>query len=94
MEKQFDRSSFMKVLWKLMLPIVLQNLLSAVVSTADVLMLTHVSQTALSASSLAGQVTFVLTLFYFGLSTGASVPAGFSGRLQGSRGPERWDSYR
>ena len=42
MEKQFDRSSFMKVLWKLMLPIVLQNLLSAVVSTADVLMLTFV----------------------------------------------------
>ena len=30
MEKKFDRSSFMKVLWKLMLPIVLQNLLSAV----------------------------------------------------------------
>ena len=55
MEKKFDRSSFMEVLWKLMLPIVLQNLLSAVVSTADVLMLTHVSQTALSASSLAGQ---------------------------------------
>ena len=73
MEKKFDRSSLMKVLWKLMLPIVLQNLLSAVVSTADVLMLTHVSQAALSASSLAGQVTFVLTLFYFGLSTGASV---------------------
>ena len=58
-----------------MLPIVLQNLLSAVVSTADVLMLTHVSQAALSASSLAGQVNFVLTLFYFGLSTGASVMA-------------------
>lgn len=75
MEKKFDRSSFMEVLWKLMLPIVLQNLLSAVVSTADVLMLTHVSQTALSASSLAGQVTFVLTLFYFSLSTGASVLA-------------------
>ena len=75
MEMKFDRSSLMKVLWKLMLPIVLQNLLSAVVSTADVLMLTHVNQAALSASSLAGQVTFVLTLFYFGLSTGASVLA-------------------
>ena len=75
MEKKFDCSSFVKVLWRLMLPIVLQNLLSAVVSTADVLMLTHVSQAALSASSLAGQVTFVLTLFYFGLSTGASVLA-------------------
>lgn len=75
MEKKFDRSSFVTVLWKLMLPIVLQNLLSAVVSTVDVLMLTHVSQAALSAFSLAGQVTFVLTLFYFGLSTGASVLA-------------------
>ena len=75
MEKKFDHSSFVKILWKLMLPIVLQNLLSAVVSTADVLMLTHVSQAALSASSLAGQVTFVLSLFYFGLSTGASVLA-------------------
>lgn len=38
-------------------------------------MLSGVSQDALSASSLAGQVTFVLTLFYFGLSTGASVLA-------------------
>lgn len=44
---------------KPMLPIVLQNLLS----TANVLMLTHLSQTALSASSWAGQVTFVPTLF-------------------------------
>ena len=75
MKKKFDRSSFVKVLWNLMMPIILQNLLSAIVSTADVLMLTHVSQAALSASSLAGQVTFVLTLFYFGLSTGASVLA-------------------
>lgn len=75
MEKKFDRASFVSALWKLMLPIAAQNLLSALVSTADVLMLTHASQAALSASSLAGQVTFVLTLFYFGLSTGASVLA-------------------
>ncbi len=73
MEKSFDRGSFGRILWKLMLPVVLQNLLSAVVNTADVLMLTHASQESLSASSLAGQVTFVLMLFYFGLSTGASV---------------------
>ena len=75
MEKAFQRDSFYQQLWKLMLPIVLQNLLSAVVGTADVLMLSSVSQDALSASSLAGQVTFVLTLFYYGLSTGASVLA-------------------
>ena len=75
MSQAYARSRFYSLLWKLMLPIVLQNLLSAIVSTADVLMLSGVSQDALSASSLAGQVTFVLTLFYFGLSTGASVLA-------------------
>ena len=75
MQAQFDRTSFFRQLWKLMLPIVLQNLLSAIVGTADVLMLSSVSQDTLSASSLGGQVTFVLTLFYFGLSTGASVLA-------------------
>ncbi len=75
MENSFDRASFYSKLWKLMLPVVLQNLLSAVVNTADVFMLSGVSQNALSASSLAGQVGFVLMLFYFGLSTGASVLA-------------------
>ena len=68
-----NKKSFLKVLLHLMLPIVVQNLISALVSTADVLMLSGVGQSALSASSLAGQVTFVLTLFYLGLSTGASV---------------------
>lgn len=75
MDGRFDKKGFPGALWRLMLPIVLQNLLSAVVGTADVLMLSGVSQDALSASSLAGQVTFVLTLFYLGLSTGASVLA-------------------
>ncbi len=75
MDVQNGRKVFFRDLRKLMLPIVFQNLISAVVSTADVLMLSGVSRDALSASSLAGQVTFVLTLFYFGLSTGASVLA-------------------
>lgn len=70
-----DRNEFIRALWKLMLPIVVQNLISAVVSTADVLMLSSVSEGALSASSLAGQVTFTLTLFYSGLSAGASILA-------------------
>lgn len=75
MDGETDKKVFFRDLKKLMLPIVFQNLISAVVSTADVLMLSGVSRDALSASSLAGQVTFVLTLFYFGLSTGASVLA-------------------
>lgn len=75
MSARNDRNEFIRTLWKLMLPIVMQNLISAVVSTADVLMLSSVSESALSASSLAGQVTFTLTLFYSGLSTGASILA-------------------
>ncbi len=73
MSARNDRNEFIKALWKLMLPIVVQNLISAVVNTADVLMLSSVSESALSASSLAGQVTFTLTLFYSGISAGASI---------------------
>ena len=54
-------------------PIALQNLMDAAVGSADVIMLSFVSQTALAASSLAGQVMFVLQMLLFGISSGASV---------------------
>lgn len=64
------KSEFAKCLPGLVIPIVIQNLVSALVSTADVVMLGAVGQSAISAVSLAGQVTFVLNLFYFGIVTG------------------------
>lgn len=64
---------FNRTLIALVVPIALQNLISAAVSSADIVMLGIISQSALSAISLAGQITFVLTLFYLGLSTGASI---------------------
>lgn len=70
--EDFNRS-FNRALITLVVPIALQNFISAAVITADVLMLGFVSQTAMSAVSLAGQVTFVLTLFYLGLGTGAGI---------------------
>ncbi|MEN6416246.1 MAG: MATE family efflux transporter [Armatimonadota bacterium] len=57
----------------LVLPIALQNLISASGISADIVMLGMINQFAMSAVSLAGQVTFVLTLFYMGLATGAGV---------------------
>jgi putative MATE family efflux protein len=51
----------------------LQNLINVGVSTADVIMLGKVSETALSASSLAGQVQFIMSLIFFGLTSGAAV---------------------
>lgn len=57
----------------LVLPMALQNLINVGVTSADVIMLGKVGETALSASSLAGQVLFVMTLFFFGLTSGAAV---------------------
>ena len=51
----------------------LQNLINTGISSIDVLMLGRVSETVLSAASLASQVQFVMTLFFFGLTSGASV---------------------
>ncbi len=65
-----DARLFYKQLFVLVGPIALQNLISAAVNSADVLMLNYVGQTALAASSLAGQVSFVLMLFYVGLASG------------------------
>ena len=61
---------FYKSLFKIVLPITLQNLISAAVNSADVIMLSKVGQTSIAAVSLAGQVQFVLLLFFVGLSSG------------------------
>ena len=67
------RGAFARSLVKLMIPIVMQNLLTAVVNSADVVMLARIGSASLSASTLANQVAFVLTLFYLGFSGGASL---------------------
>lgn len=69
-----DRSSVLtKKILKLTLPIVIQNLLSAAVSSADVIMLNYVGQSAISAVSLAAQYTNILFMVYYGLGTGATM---------------------
>ena len=61
------REGFYHKLFTLLMPIVIQNLITSAVSMADVVMLGQVNQTVLSASSLAGQVQFILNILYFGL---------------------------
>ena len=70
-----DSGGFYRELASLVLPITVQNLMTALVSAADVVMAGAVSQTALSAVSLASQVQFVLSLFYAGLTIGTTVLA-------------------
>ncbi|MDD3402558.1 MAG: MATE family efflux transporter [Hespellia sp.] len=68
-----ERKSFYKTVITLVLPLALQNLINVSVGTADVVMLGKVGETALSASSLAGQAYFVMTLIFFGLTSGATI---------------------
>lgn len=68
-----NNNSFYSKIWHLLLPIVIQNLLSAAVSSADVIMLSYVGQSAISAVSLASQYAGILSCLFFGLGTGATM---------------------
>ena len=73
MKERLDRKQFLLYALKLAFPIMIQNLISTLVNSADTVMLGYVSQTAMAASSLANQYTFVLFCFYYGLGIGTSV---------------------
>lgn len=67
-----DRAFYRRI-FRLVLPIVVQNLLSAAVGSADVVMLNYVGQSAISAVSLATQYTNILFMVFYGLGTGATM---------------------
>ena len=68
-----ENRDFYRRIFKLVLPIVIQNLLSAAVSSADVVMLNYVGQSSISAVSLASQYASVLFMVLYGLGTGATM---------------------
>ncbi len=67
-----ERAVFGRIL-KLTGPIILQNLLSAAVNSADVVMLNFVGQEHISAVSLATQYATVLFMILYGLGTGVTM---------------------
>ncbi|MBE5797582.1 MAG: MATE family efflux transporter [Clostridiales bacterium] len=68
-----EKRAFYRNALAIMLPIALQNLMDTAVNSADVIMLSYVSQEALSASSLAGQVAFIMSNLIYGLSSASAV---------------------
>ncbi len=73
-KKTFIQSdTFYSQIFKLVLPIIVQNLLSAAVSSADVVMLNYVGQSSISAVSLASQYASILFMVFYGLGTGATM---------------------
>ena len=73
MSRNQFRNGLIRELSVLVIPIVIQSLISNFVNFADTVMLGRVSQTALSAGSLAGQVYFVLSIIYFGLASSITI---------------------
>ena len=65
--------AFYSKIFRLVLPIIVQNLLSAAVSSADVIMLNYVGQSSISAVSLASQYASVLFMVFYGLGTGVTM---------------------
>ena len=77
-KKEQDRlgiewGSLYRTVIALVVPMALQNLINVGVTAADVIMLGAVGEDALSGASLAGQVQYIMTLFLFGLTSGATV---------------------
>ncbi len=71
--KSFDSRVFYKSVLALVLPMAAQNLINVGISSLDVIMLGKVGETVLSASSLANQIQFIMTMIFFGVTSGACV---------------------
>ena len=69
----FSNSRFYSQIFRLVVPIIIQNLLSAAVNSADVVMLNYVGQSSISAVSLASNYASVLFMVFYGLGTGATI---------------------
>lgn len=71
-ERRANREAYGRIL-HLAFPIIIQNLFSAAISSADVVMLNMVGQSAISAVSLATQYASVLMMIFYGLGTGETM---------------------
>lgn len=75
LQEKDSKHSFAKKLLSLILPIAFSQFMLALVSASDAFMLGKLSQNALSAVSLASQITFVQNLFLAAMTIGLSMIA-------------------
>lgn len=72
-EKWLKNRELYKKIFVITLPIIIQNLFSAAVNSADVLMLNYVGQDALSAGSLATQYSSIAFMAFYGIGSGVTM---------------------
>ena len=68
-----NNNNILKRTIAIMVPVILQNLLTYFANMIDSVMLSAYGQSEFAASSLANQAGFIYVLFSFGLSTGACI---------------------
>ena len=77
------KNDFYRQIFKLAIPIIIQNLLSAAVNSADVIMLNYVGQSSIFCCFAGGDYSSILFMVYYGLGTGASLLCSqYSGKKQ------------
>lgn len=64
---------FYRQVFRLLVPLALQNLINVGITAADVLMLGRVDETMLSGASLGSQIQFIMMLIIMGITSGATV---------------------
>ena len=64
-----DKKEFYSMVWKLVLPMAIQNVVNVAVISTDVIMLSKVGEKVLAGASLASQLQFIMTLICFGITT-------------------------
>lgn len=67
--------SFYKMVFGIVFPIMIQNMVNTLVSSVDVIMLGYVDQISLTASSLANQPYNILSFIFYGVSSGSAILA-------------------
>ncbi len=73
LSKYLGDRAFWRVTLRLAVPIALQNMLTSSFSLVDTLMVSLLGDVSLAAAGMAGQWSWLLTIFLFGVSSGASV---------------------
>lgn len=68
-----ERKEFLKSAALLVVPIAMQNLITTAINSLDVIMLGRVNEIVLAGASLGNQVYFNMSLFLFGITSGAAV---------------------
>ncbi|KXA15748.1 MATE efflux family protein [Fusobacterium equinum] len=68
-----DKKEFYSMVWKLVLPMAIQNVVNVAVISTDVIMLSKVGEKVLAGASLASQLQFIMTLICFGITSGATI---------------------